>query len=437
MLTEILIHISAPSRVQDDRRYRSQAQGYLDFRAARRHDLSPNINASPGGRQAEGISTILPATATTDNATTTDGSSSSSSANGAEDDRSSQNLMDPTAEIVFNSRTFSRLDLTPAQSRSYLSALAANGNSRTPTVYVERTPIDRPRTAPTTASPSVAVNQHQRPHSDSWQTPPSVVPDSQPSRNSLKRNLPISSSFSSSTQSVSPLTKRQRFQPGDQPSSSNPPSSPGSALPHESALSQKEHCASQNETIPPPSSYLAPQRPIAQIHPPAPPTSIAPFNTHITPSLTYIVSSLPLERHFRPSHTTRAIRSLERGYWQLSIDNTWSSELRAKFWTFLQSFIGEGKAGWGVWCERYADISKKANAEENPEDLPAETGEKTRDESGEKHASSGGNELVRLYCWGETVPYIYLALFIATSRKIKEVGAAWIDASGEEVIRMV
>lgn len=441
MSTEILIHISAPSRVQDDSRYRKQAEGYLGFKATRRLDLSLKTNASPEGLQVEEPSTNLPApniTDIADDATTTDGSSSSSSQGAAEVDKNSPNLVDSRAEVTFDNRPFSRLDLTPAQSRGYLSSLVANGNSRTPTVYVERTPIvDRPRTAPTQVSPAVKINQHQRSHSDCWQTPPSVIPDSQPSPNSLKRSLPPSASFSSSTYSASPLAKRQRLQPGDRPPSSGPPSRPGPAQPHEARSPEQEHLRSR--VVRPSSSWsnLASQPPITQIRPPPPETSMAAFDTHVTPYLALIESQLHIRKRFRPSHIARSLRVHERGYWQLRIGTDWSVEQRRKFWSFLVYMIREGKAGWGVWCESYSDRSEKTSAGENLEgDVLDKAIHRTGVDRGGEQESSLENELVRVYCWGELVPYIYLVLFTASDKMIKKQVATWRDAGGEEVVRM-
>ncbi|MCJ1246252.1 hypothetical protein MMC30_003458 [Trapelia coarctata] len=442
MSTEVLIHISAPSRVQDDTRYRKQAEGYLGFSASRRLDLSPEANKSLDQPQAGEPRITPPAANTTDiadDATTTDGSSSSSSQNAAEDDRNSPNLIGSTAEVTFNNRPFSRLDLTPAQSRSYLSVLVANGNSMTPTVYVERTPIiDRPRTAPTQASPAVKVNQHQRSHSDSWQTPPSVIPDSQPSPNSLKRSLPLSASFPSSTQSASPLAKRQRLQPGDRPPSSDSHSRPMSALQHEPTASQQEHIGVQIDPPSFPWSDLTSQPPIAEIHPPQPETSMAVFTTHVTPALALIASTFLITDFYRPSHKVRSVGVHERGYWQLKIGKDWSVELRWKFWSFLEDLIGKGKAGWNVWCERYADRLQKTSAGENLEGaILDERIDRTRVDRGQEQESSAENELVRVYCWGELVPYIYFVLVMASDRRIKGIGATWVDAVGEEVVRMV
>jgi hypothetical protein len=45
-------------------------------------------------------------------------------------------------------------------------------------------------------------------------------------------------------------------------------------------------------------------------------------------------------------------------------------------------------------------------------------------------------EVAKIYCFGEVVGEIWIVLFLATERKIKGVGAKWIDASEEAVVIM-
>lgn len=45
-------------------------------------------------------------------------------------------------------------------------------------------------------------------------------------------------------------------------------------------------------------------------------------------------------------------------------------------------------------------------------------------------------EVAKIYCFGEVVGEIWIVLFLATERKIKGVGAHWIDASEEAVVIM-
>lgn len=45
-------------------------------------------------------------------------------------------------------------------------------------------------------------------------------------------------------------------------------------------------------------------------------------------------------------------------------------------------------------------------------------------------------ETVRLYCWGVIVGHAYLLLYMASESKIKETGACWISGDGEAIITM-
>lgn len=44
--------------------------------------------------------------------------------------------------------------------------------------------------------------------------------------------------------------------------------------------------------------------------------------------------------------------------------------------------------------------------------------------------------VLRIYCWGEIVPHIYVVLFLATSRMVKGAGATWVDGGGQVVVQM-
>lgn len=57
------------------------------------------------------------------------------------------------------------------------------------------------------------------------------------------------------------------------------------------------------------------------------------------------------------------------------------------------------------------------------------------DGDGENQAPRPG-EVVKVYCWGEVVGEVWIMLFIASGRKIKEVDARWVDAGGAAVVVM-
>lgn len=112
---------------------------------------------------------------------------------------------------------------------------------------------------------------------------------------------------------------------------------------------------------------------------------------------------MPLSRLKSPSNANSSQQPLPPHH-------TASPPLIEKFWTFLTQFIGSGRAGFGVRCFR----------------------ENVVDENGE----SGGEEVAKIYCWGEVVGEVWLLLFLASDRKVIGAGAKWIDAGGEAVVVM-
>jgi len=160
-----------------------------------------------------------------------------------------------------------------------------------------------------------------------------------------------------------------------------------------------------------------------ELRPPPPPISTAPFTTHVTPTLSMLVERLNPARTYRPVRQTRDLDKLERGYWAVQIcihpdplgadatgtnrARSWNRELFARFWRFLVEFIGEARAGWGVWC--FLDHA--------PED-----------------ESEG--VLLKVYAWGEVAMHVYLLLFLASERRIRGLEAKWMDSKEEVVIQM-
>ena len=179
-------------------------------------------------------------------------------------------------------------------------------------------------------------------------------------------------------------------------------------------------------------STLLSTDPLAFIHaqpislrPPPPDTSTASFVTHITPNLQTLIDSPQLSDRYRPSFIVRALETSERGFWSFKPNLHWSGELQLEFWTFLHKFIEAGNGGWGIWAARQEfDIA-----------------------SDSQHTTAGSNEQasedktyglgrVKVFCWGEVVEHVYLLLYVASKSKIRKVGAEWLDAGEEVVIRM-
>ncbi|KAL8936294.1 MAG: hypothetical protein Q9216_005011 [Gyalolechia sp. 2 TL-2023] len=190
---EILVHASAPSRGSDDARYRKEAVAILEFEAVRRHDLPPpKVQIDSEERQALGQDSI----------TSTDP---------APRNHLSEALTSWMTPILTRPSTQLLVGRTPAPS-FYEKTSTLPGN-----LQIKRTPADqyRPRTAP---SGPVAIEETPRlghSLSHSFETPPSVIPDSQPVQDRSKRPFEENSS-PSPTHRQSPSSKRAKPDRGDE-----------------------------------------------------------------------------------------------------------------------------------------------------------------------------------------------------------------------------
>ncbi|GAB7342673.1 hypothetical protein MBLNU457_g0827t1 [Dothideomycetes sp. NU457] len=161
------------------------------------------------------------------------------------------------------------------------------------------------------------------------------------------------------------------------------------------------------------------------IHPPAPPTSLAPFKTHVTPALASLLAHPDISTKYDPHIQTRPVLLSERGFWSLD-----TRSLRAahalEFWDFLTKFVGRGSAGFGVWATRGGDEVRTVGSGSSAE----------VDEIQHEGVATKGLGTVRVFCWGEVVPHVYLLLYVASKSRIKKIGAQWLDAGGEVVVQM-
>ena len=290
----------------------------------------------------------------------------------------------------------------------------------TPRLLIARTPaLPRPRTAPEQPK-TQEVPKLRRTQSDSWQTPPSTIPDSQPNVQSssplefitlpnLKR--PFSSSSPSPTRNSPADAKRPRIEvpsspPVEEPAANDSPEFPppiffSSPLAPPQSSPPTEYCPRPGHQ----------QRYPNQIWPPFPEIGHNKFKTHITSAMIRIETRLPLDEGFKRyvATQTRPLEILERGHWHIPVKN-WSDELKTSFWEFLTIYVGEGHAGFGVNAFREMLDS-----------------------------GDGKEEAVTVYCWGEVVGHVWLLLLIGGGSKgliRSRAGAKWIDALGENVIVM-
>jgi hypothetical protein len=392
---EILVHISAPGRIVDDARYRKEALGFLRFEAVARHVL---LATTP--KERDSVTKALEAQPATNVVEHLFGP--------VPEQTVSQTLW--TKDRVVQRRRFPEADATSTtprvlkppllQGTTPISLLPRPKTTKSPLVHIERTPaVERPRTAPTSSTTSQETSLLRRTQSDSWEPPPSVVPDSQPSQGILKRGI-TSSSPSPTHRGSSSTSKRRRLD--SSPAFNAAPSAYGSPLavildPRVEVVAPFRSSASASTSFHQPASSPSPATSFPlELHPPRPPTGIAPFDSHLTLSLTNVSTILAV--YFQPISHTRALDPLERGHWLLST-TAFSPEIKHKFWDFLTKFFDEGRAGWGVWCMREG-------------------------------------ETVKVYCWGEVVREVWCMLFLGSHRKINRVAARWIDSAGEVVVQM-
>ncbi|CAF9919895.1 hypothetical protein IMSHALPRED_004753 [Imshaugia aleurites] len=441
---EILVHASAPSRGADDVRYRREALGFLQFDTAQVHTLLGHGPHTSGQTHSHFVTSETSEDRPQRQVIVPEAKTSSAAEKAAPD------------STVPNRPNRLPAWRTPRYTRPTASTLPWTATKHTPHLLIERTPaLPRPRTAPTQSTPAQAP-PFRRSQSDSWHTPPSVIPDSQPTPPSsgppaissspyLKR--PFASSSPSPTRHASPpAAKRPRLQVPSSPPSEDPlihaPSLPTPALisspptakrprlevpssppPANPALQQSRSPAaaptsSPRAEHPPASSTTLTRTPqTLEIHPRRPKTSKGAFRTHLTHSLTTIASIPPLATRFKPATTTRPLHALERGHWLVPI-GSWDDALKRRFWKFLTEFVGGGQAGWGTWCVWETE------------------GPSCNRDGDEGNRVVGAEEVVKVYCWGEVVGEVWILLYIGSDKKVRDVEAKWVDAGGVAVVVM-
>ncbi|MCJ1263128.1 hypothetical protein MMC22_002998 [Lobaria immixta] len=474
---EILVHVSAPSGASDDARYRQEALGYVHFEAGIRHAVLVHENQAPA------ISGPSPLTVQ-------DGGGSFSDVQWSQTSSAPSTQSSSRTSKVEQKRTVPGRALgtitgpwrTPEASRAGFPHLPISStaapkswgklSSKSPYVLVEHTPANlRPRSAPTDPCYVQETPHSRRAQSDSWETPPGVVPDSQPSLPLLKRPLP-SSSPSPTHQSNSRSPKRQRRRsssPSVETSSQICRSSPAPASPslqlQSTRTSSSVGLVAERHRSPLPESDPLPLITVLAIYAPPPKPSTEPFETYVTPYLKILVDHLPLITFFSPQQLHPPIRALEvheRGHWAFPIPSFPVGEWQ-KFWSYLETFIRMGNGSFGVSCvvegrrsegggsSREVGRGKreeleKAEVAERRQGRKVEVGrseEAISDPENKKQVpdeeawmQNVENPLLKIYCWGEIVPHIWLLLFTASHRRIKGCGAQWIDSRGEVIIQM-
>ncbi|KAI5285505.1 hypothetical protein KEM54_000517 [Ascosphaera aggregata] len=199
-----------------------------------------------------------------------------------------------------------------------------------------------------------------------------------------------------------------------------------------------------------------------EILPPGPQVlSAKKFKTHVTRALDMLVQHVVLNRVFKPAKKVRELSKTERGHWCVTIcisdspqrpdaechlptrmdmdsqgkqhqhlsplgPNCWTFDRFKEFWDYLSRFISSGRASWGTWC-----TCELGDAERTTVSLDS------------RWHKLSGNELktvkvqIKIYTWGELVPYIWVLLYVASDRQVRKVeGVTFKDGSGTKIITM-
>ncbi|KAF7118255.1 hypothetical protein CNMCM5793_007661 [Aspergillus hiratsukae] len=449
---EILVHISAPSGVRDDARYRAQVEAILGFQSQSRQLITLTSDERRGSDGApdtwqstspdrpvdadpqEGSKCIQPLFANLQSTIPDEA---------VQEERSNAARSTPVHEGLFNATTGS-------------TAVTIKDSTILPDTEVDRGHQ---------ISPASLLPQPQTAHAvkDSLESPVSVIPDSQPEAirsqaEGLLRSVPH-------VALGSPPTKRHCSGLSRTPQEVAPNSE---ALILASKLNE-ERLGSYELADPHPVLQTSPQPypetlpqvcldslPLA-IKPSLPPVSKEQFVTHVTPTLALLTRRLKPARTYKPVKQSRDLEQLERGHWYLRINilqperarhlgaaglhedevRNWDLTCFSRFWSFLSDFISkDGRAGWGVWCiledapETLWSGSADSQSMPHGTTAPITSGQKTNSHSFVRPV------ILKLYAWGEIALHMYLLLFLASERKIRKMGAQWRDGRDEVVIQM-
>lgn len=202
----------------------------------------------------------------------------------------------------------------------------------------------------------------------------------------------------------------------------------------------------------------------------SPPSTVGElvFTTHVTRTLQAIVDRIPMDKVYRPRRVLRPVRALERGHWLFNVlvvrDHVVAASRRAAgnsenleglggevdigrrkghwtradrpgratameseialgqrcpawteaefqdFWRNMSRLVRQGKCGWGCRLVKEAD-----------HEASTETGQMWR---------------ITMFCWGEVVGHVWLALWILSDKLTAQTPMQWISGDGSVVIEM-
>ncbi|KAL8977569.1 MAG: hypothetical protein Q9205_006655, partial [Flavoplaca limonia] len=349
---EILVHAAAPSHGPDDVRYRKEALGILGFEAFKSQKQSPLPRQQSSQDTQQSLAQAQDSVTSADPAPRHQVSDAFST-------WMTPILPCPSPQIL--------VGRTPAP------LLLRRAPGLTGHVPIGQTPKNqqRPRTTPSETSIVQETPPARRSYSDAFETPPSEIPDSQPTPQQRQQDGEPSFEETSSPSPIhrkEPHTKKWkgdgRGDPMLQLGDGTPPDDTSTpAFNNEPPASSSPH---QSDATTVATSTPASQRPESKVpayrrrkvDPPPPETSLTTtMPSQLTSSL--IILRQKCTKILEAVQPLRPIQDRERGYWRVTFEfdhdeaednNRWNLSSREKMWTWLESFISRGCGGWGAWA---------------------------------------------------------------------------------------
>lgn len=446
--TEILVHITAPSRATDDVLYRRLAQAYLDFQPQTRTEI---VLAEPPQEEGEKQTQEEIIVATGFEASTPqqafDINSQDISFQSVLDNRASpqlgygvtdQAVVPPSQSSVVASQTSwcappsqisdsypmpepGLLSMSPSRVlRQYIGQVS--GSTLLRSSPLSPSPIRKRDLPPLSSLESVDL-PFSLPSSDQQEVSTSKVPLYIQKRPTIPVTPSITAGIAKSpskTRQLRPLQQGQGAKTGNIPldishisnsiesgiyAAGSPRSESEPPPPKRLKATQAQHAdlvrsISDTGPVPPCSNPLVDEiHSLLEIRPPSPPAGMSILTPEDMISEKFAKLAKDLHGRYRPE-SKRTVEPFERGYWLLDC-KTWDRESRMRMWVFLNNYLHRQLAGWGTWCRRDENF-----------------------------------EWMRLYCWGHVVEHTYLLLYVSSERYLKRTSTAWYDAGGELVIEV-
>ena len=441
---EILVHAAAPSHGPDDVRYRKEALAITGFEACKRHDILGGTRQKQ--RVQERQQTLQDAQQTWQD--------TQQSPVQAQDSVTSKDPA-PGHQVTNAFSTW----VTPILARPSPQVLVGRtpaplhlkrASGVTGHVPIQQTPINhqRPITAPSEPSIIKETPLLRRSFSDAFDTPPSEIPDSQPTpKRPQHGERPFEETSSPSpVHREEPHAKKWKADNGGDPLLGL-----GDGTPPDDTSTPAVNNGPQPSSTPPHDDIITPAPPSSAStalttgipayrrrkvdSPPPEPSLRSTMPSQLTASLKILQQQC--SKILETVQPLRAIEDWERGYWQLTFEfdndeaednNNWNTVSREKMWEWLASFIARGCGGWGTWAIFEEGRLERFDGEDG---WMGEMGDQEPViESGDGPAFGR----VKVFCWGEVVSEIYVLLFLATNRRVKRCGAQWIDWYGQAVV---